>query len=89
MEEAKTEVKEERTTISAEVLEEVLLRVLGAYIFIEQLLQFFSILGVNGKLYFQSPGLLLGAVTHFAVGIFLIVAAGKWIKLTRFLRKSF
>ena len=32
MEDAKGEVKEERTTISAEVLEEVLLRFLGSYI---------------------------------------------------------
>ena len=89
MEEVKAEVKEERITISAEVLEEVLLRFLGSYLVISQLLQFFSILGIQGgiKVYFQSWGVLLAFAAHLAAGIFLIAVPGKWISFTRFLRK--
>lgn len=90
MEEVKTEVKEERTPISAEVLEEVLLRFLGSYLIINELLQLISIFALDDFVgCFHSRSLMFSLAARFAIGIFLIVAAGKWIKLTRFFRKFF
>ncbi len=91
MEEVKTEVKEERTPISAEVLEEVLLRFFGSYLVIQQILQIFSIIGIDGgaNLYFKSWGFLISAAVHIAAGIFLIVTPGIWISFTRVLKKFF
>jgi len=87
MEEIKTEEKEERITIPARVLEEVLLRFLGSYLVIKQIIMCLPLVFAGKAIFHDTTFFILSFFLPLLAGVFLIAVPGKWICITRFLRK--